>query len=205
MKKFKQYLTPKTAKLSFKEKALLDAKKTIEEKAELEKQLKLQEEAEREKSIVWKIKDEKTIIQENIGEEPIEEFIEQPVIEEPVVEQVRNMAEKMGLTAQQISQKTGIPEQDIKNMALTASFALPQAIKEVAPVAKQAAGAARRTEAVFRRRARATQNGGAGAERRSEPAVLGLPTGAEKHPDSRYRRKPGLRPCVRRRPEQEHI
>ena len=82
MKKFKQYLTPKTAKLSFKEKALLDAKKTIEEKAELEKQLKLQEEAEREKSIVWKIKDEKTIIQENIGEEPIEEFIEQPVIEE---------------------------------------------------------------------------------------------------------------------------
>ena len=62
-------------------------------------------------------------------------------ITEPVVEQVRNMAEKMGLTAQQISQKTGIPEQDIKNMALTASFALPQAFKEVAPVAKQAAGA----------------------------------------------------------------
>jgi hypothetical protein len=61
-------------------------------------------------------------------------------ITEPIVEQVRNMAEKMGLTAQQISEKTGIPEQDIKNMAVTASFALPQVFKEVAPVAKQAAG-----------------------------------------------------------------
>lgn len=58
-------------------------------------------------------------------------------ITEPVIEQVRNMAEKLGLTAQQISEKTGIPEQDIKNMAVIASFALPQAFKEVAPVAKQ--------------------------------------------------------------------
>jgi hypothetical protein len=55
-------------------------------------------------------------------------------ITEPVVEQVKKLAEEMGLTAKQISEKTGIPEQDIKNMAVTASFALPQAIKEVAPV-----------------------------------------------------------------------
>jgi len=55
-------------------------------------------------------------------------------ITEPVVEQVKKLAEEMGLTAKQISEKTGIPEQDIKNMAVTASFALPQAIKEVAPI-----------------------------------------------------------------------
>lgn len=62
-------------------------------------------------------------------------------VTEPVVEKVKEMAEKLGLTAKQISERTGIPEQDVKNMALTASFALPQAFKEVAPAAKQAAGA----------------------------------------------------------------
>jgi hypothetical protein len=55
-------------------------------------------------------------------------------ITEPIVEQVKKMAEQMGLTAKQISEKTGIPEQDIKNMAVIGSIALPQAIKEVAPV-----------------------------------------------------------------------
>ena len=55
-------------------------------------------------------------------------------ITEPVFEQVKKMAEQMGLTAKQISEKTGIPEQDIKNMAVIGSIALPQAIKEVAPV-----------------------------------------------------------------------
>ena len=55
-------------------------------------------------------------------------------ITEPVVEQVKKMAEQLGLTAKQISEKTGIPEQDIKNMAVIGSIALPQAIKEVAPV-----------------------------------------------------------------------
>jgi len=62
-------------------------------------------------------------------------------ITEPVVEQVKQMAEKLGLTPKQISQKTGIPEQDISNMLVTAGFAVPQAVKEIAPVARQTAGA----------------------------------------------------------------
>lgn len=62
-------------------------------------------------------------------------------VTEPVVEQVKQMAEKFGLTPKQISEKTGIPEQDISNMLVTAGFAVPQAIKEITPAAKQVAGA----------------------------------------------------------------
>ena len=58
-------------------------------------------------------------------------------ITEPVVEQVKKMAEQLGMTPKQISQKTGIPEQDIKNMMVIGSVAVPQAIKEVAPVVKE--------------------------------------------------------------------
>ena len=59
-------------------------------------------------------------------------------ITEPVIEQVKKMAEQLGMTPKQISEKTGIPEQDIKNMVTIGSVAVPQAIKEVAPVVKQA-------------------------------------------------------------------
>ena len=55
-------------------------------------------------------------------------------ITEPVVEQVKKMAEQLGMTPKQISEKTGIPEQDIRNMVVIGSVAVPQAIKEVAPV-----------------------------------------------------------------------
>lgn len=58
-------------------------------------------------------------------------------ITEPVVEQVKKMAEQLGMTPKQISEKTGIPEQDIKNMMVIGSVAVPQAIKEVAPVVKE--------------------------------------------------------------------
>jgi hypothetical protein len=59
-------------------------------------------------------------------------------ITEPVVEQVKKMAEQLGMTPKQISEKTGIPEQDIKNMMVIGSVAVPQAIKEVTPVVKEA-------------------------------------------------------------------
>jgi len=62
-------------------------------------------------------------------------------VTEPVVEQVKQLAEKLGLTPKQISEKTGIPEQDVSNMLVTAGFAVPQAIKEITPVAKQAGAA----------------------------------------------------------------
>jgi hypothetical protein len=58
-------------------------------------------------------------------------------VTEPIVEQVKKMAEQLGMTPKQISQKTGIPEQDIKNMVVIGSVAVPQAIKEVAPVVKE--------------------------------------------------------------------
>jgi hypothetical protein len=58
-------------------------------------------------------------------------------VTEPIVEQVKKMAEQLGMTPKQISEKTGIPEQDIKNMMVIGSVAVPQAIKEVAPVVKE--------------------------------------------------------------------
>ena len=59
-------------------------------------------------------------------------------ITEPVVEQVKKMAEQLGMTPKQISEKTGIPEQDIKNMVVIGSVAVPQALREAAPVVKEA-------------------------------------------------------------------
>jgi len=58
-------------------------------------------------------------------------------VTEPIVEQVKKMAEQLGMTPKQISEKTGIPEQDIKNMMVIGSVAVPQAIKEVSPVVKE--------------------------------------------------------------------
>jgi hypothetical protein len=59
-------------------------------------------------------------------------------ITEPVIEQVKKMAEQLGMTPKQISEKTGIPEQDIKNMVVIGSVAVPQALREAAPVVKEA-------------------------------------------------------------------
>lgn len=54
-------------------------------------------------------------------------------VTEPIVEQVIKAAKDLGLTPQQLSQRFGIPEQDIRNMMVTAGFAIPQAVREVAP------------------------------------------------------------------------
>ena len=59
-------------------------------------------------------------------------------ITEPVIEQVKKMAEQLGMTPKQISEKTGISEQDIKNMVVIGSVAVPQALREAAPVVKEA-------------------------------------------------------------------
>jgi hypothetical protein len=59
-------------------------------------------------------------------------------VTEPIVEQVKKMAEQLGMTPKQISEKTGIPEQDIKNMVVIGSVAVPQALREAAPVVKEA-------------------------------------------------------------------
>jgi hypothetical protein len=56
----------------------------------------------------------------------------------PIAEQVNKMFNVLGMTPEQISEKTGIPAPDIRNMVVIGSTALPQVIKEVAPVVKQA-------------------------------------------------------------------
>jgi len=58
-------------------------------------------------------------------------------ITEPIAEQVNKMFNVLGMTPEQISEKTGIPAPDIRNMVVIGSVALPQTIKEVAPVVKQ--------------------------------------------------------------------
>jgi len=59
-------------------------------------------------------------------------------VTEPIVEQVNKMFNVLGMTPEQISEKTGIPAPDIRNMVVIGSIALPQAIKEVAPIVKSA-------------------------------------------------------------------
>lgn len=53
---------------------------------------------------------------------------------QPIVEQVNKMFNVLGLTPEQISEKTGIPAADIRNMVVIGGAAVPQAIREVAPV-----------------------------------------------------------------------
>jgi hypothetical protein len=67
------------------------------------------------------------------------ETYQQPLggITEPVAKEVNRMFNVLGMTPEQISEKTGIPPQDIKNMVVIGSVALPQALKETAPAAKQ--------------------------------------------------------------------
>jgi hypothetical protein len=58
-------------------------------------------------------------------------------ITEPVAKEINRMFNVLGMTPEQISEKTGIPAQDIRNMVVIGSVALPQAVREAAPVAKQ--------------------------------------------------------------------
>lgn len=58
-------------------------------------------------------------------------------ITEPIAQQVNKMFNVLGMTPEQISEKTGIPPQDIRNMVVIGSAAIPQALREAAPVASQ--------------------------------------------------------------------
>ena len=64
------------------------------------------------------------------------ETYQQPLggITQPIAEQVNKMFNVLGMTPEQISEKTGIPAPDIRNMVVIGSAALPQVAKEVAPV-----------------------------------------------------------------------
>jgi len=68
------------------------------------------------------------------------ETYQQPLggITQPIAEQVNKMFNVLGMTPEQISEKTGIPAPDIRNMVVIGSAALPQAVKEVAPVVGKA-------------------------------------------------------------------
>jgi hypothetical protein len=76
------------------------------------------------------------------------ETYKQPLggVTEPIAEQVNKMFNVLGMTPEQISEKTGIPAPDIRNMVIIGSAALPQAIKEVPPVVGKVAEAAKRTK-----------------------------------------------------------
>jgi hypothetical protein len=58
-------------------------------------------------------------------------------VTEPIAKEVNKMFNQLGMTPEQISEKTGIPAQDIRNMVVIGSVALPQAIKETIPAVKQ--------------------------------------------------------------------
>lgn len=59
-------------------------------------------------------------------------------ITEPIAEQVNKMFNVLGMTPEQISEKTGIPPQDIKNMVVLGGVAVPQVAKEIGAVVKPA-------------------------------------------------------------------
>jgi hypothetical protein len=58
-------------------------------------------------------------------------------ITEPIAQQVNKMFNVLGMTPEQISEKTSIPPQDIRNMVVIGSVAIPQALKEAAPAVSQ--------------------------------------------------------------------
>jgi hypothetical protein len=71
------------------------------------------------------------------------ETYQQPLggITEPIAKELNRMFNVLGMTPEQISEKTGIPAADIRNMVVIGGAAVPQALKEGAPIAKQAAQA----------------------------------------------------------------
>ena len=58
-------------------------------------------------------------------------------ITEPIAQQVNKMFNVLGMTPEQISEKTGIPPQDIRNMVVIGSVAIPTALKQAAPVVSE--------------------------------------------------------------------
>ena len=58
-------------------------------------------------------------------------------ITEPIAKEANRMFNQLGMTPEQISEKLGVPAEDIRNMVVIGSMALPQALKEAAPIAKQ--------------------------------------------------------------------
>lgn len=58
---------------------------------------------------------------------------------EPIAKEINRMANVLGMTPEQISEKTGIPPQDIRNMVVIGSAAVPQLVKEAVPVVKTVA------------------------------------------------------------------
>jgi len=55
-------------------------------------------------------------------------------ITEPIAQQVNKMFNVLGMTPEQISEKTGIPPQDIRNMVVIGSTAVPKVIQQTAPI-----------------------------------------------------------------------
>jgi len=58
-------------------------------------------------------------------------------VTEPIAKEANRMFNQLGMTPEQISEKLGIPAEDIRNMVVIGSMALPQAVKETVPVVKQ--------------------------------------------------------------------
>ena len=58
-------------------------------------------------------------------------------VTQPIAEQVNKMFNVLGLTPEQISEKTGIPAPDIRNMVTIGSAAIPSVIQQATPVVKQ--------------------------------------------------------------------
>jgi hypothetical protein len=58
-------------------------------------------------------------------------------VTEPIAKEANRMFNQLGMTPEQISEKLGIPAEDIRNMVVIGSVALPQAFKETVPAVKQ--------------------------------------------------------------------
>ena len=58
---------------------------------------------------------------------------------EPIAKEINRMANVLGMTPEQISEKTGISPADIRNYVVISSAAVPQLVKEAVPVVKTAA------------------------------------------------------------------
>jgi hypothetical protein len=58
-------------------------------------------------------------------------------VTEPIAKEANRMFNQLGMTPEQISEKLGIPAEDIRNMVVIGSVALPQAVKETIPAVKQ--------------------------------------------------------------------
>jgi hypothetical protein len=73
------------------------------------------------------------------------EAYQQPLggITEPIAKEINRMLNVLGMTPEQISEKTGIPATDIRNMVVIGGVAVSQALKEAAPVIKSVQAAAK--------------------------------------------------------------